>query len=284
VNYETAPGSLAERLRELGIKSGVGAPVVVDGQLWGALILSSEDDPLPQETEIRLLDFAELVATAISNAANHAALLASRARIVAAGDEARRRIERNLHDGTQQRLIALGLDLQRLRATLAADQEAQHLGLEQVERDLESVLEDVREVSRGLHPALLSRSGLAPALRELARRSPIPVEIEIDLPERPPPSIETAIYYVIAEGLTNATRHSQGTSVVVTVNARNEAGKPSLHASIADDGIGGAEPSEGSGLRGAIDRVDALGGRLGLDSRPNAGTRISVELPLASPR
>jgi signal transduction histidine kinase len=291
-NYDDATGPLAEVLRELGIKSGVGAPVVVDGELWGALILSSDTaEEFPAETEFRLASFAELVATAISNSAHRAELLASRARIVAAGDEARRKIERNLHDGTQQRLIALGLDLQRIRATIPDDQATQHSDLARVEHDLESVLQDVREVSRGLHPALLSRAGLSPALRALARTSPIPVDIEIDLDRRPPAQIETAVYYVAAEALTNAIKHSQANVISITIandsaatvtTSAGESPAPSLlHATIADDGIGGAHLRDGSGLIGAIDRIDALGGRLTLESPADQGTVIAIELPIA---
>jgi signal transduction histidine kinase len=275
-SFEGAPGPIAERMRALGIRSAVGAPVVVDGAVWGALILASDTaDPFAPETEFRVASFAELVATAISNSANRAELLASRARIVAAGDEARRRIERNLHDGTQQRLIALGLDLQRIRATITDDRRDQHSALDQIERDVESILEDVREVSRGLHPALLARGGLSPALRALTRRSPIPVEVHIDLAGRPPAPIETALYYVIAEALTNAIKHSQASAVTITI----EADEVALYATIADDGVGGAQTNEGSGLIGAVDRVDALAGRFRLESQPGQGTTIAIELP-----
>jgi signal transduction histidine kinase len=281
-NFEGVPGTLAQRMRELGIRSAVGAPVIVDGAVWGALILASDTaDPFPPDAEQRAGRFAELVGTAISNSANRAELLASRARIVAAGDEARRRIERNLHDGTQQRLIALGLDLQRVRATIPANQRDQHAALERVGHDLEAALEDVREVSRGLHPALLSRGGLTPALKALTRRSPIPVHMDIDLTERPAAPIETALYYVVAEALTNAIRHSEANDVSITIRGEHQPpANPGLRATISDDGIGGARPREGSGLIGAVDRIEALGGHLTLESHPGAGTVISIALPL----
>jgi GAF domain-containing protein len=293
--WDDLSSEMARLVREHGVRSSVGAPIVVDGQLWGALVAATDrEQALPVGTELRLARFTELIATAISNAATRAELIASRARIVAAGDEARRRIERNLHDGTQQRLIALGLDLQRIRATIPEDQREAHLGFERVASDLESVLDDLRELSRGLHPPLLSRRGLPSSLRALARASPIPVDLDVDLPGRLPASIETAVYYIVSEALTNAIRYSQASSITVNVST-DHAGGPfgvgldgrgrivNLHATIADDGVGGAEPTVGSGLGGLVDRVDALGGRLVLDTPVGRGTRISVELPLEQP-
>jgi signal transduction histidine kinase len=227
---------------------------------------------------VNLASFTELVATAIANSSARSELIASRARIVSAGDEARRRIERNLHDGTQQRLIALGLDLQHVRGTMRADPSATS-DLERMERDLGSILEDLRELSRGLHPPLLSRAGLDLSLRELARRSPIPVQLDLELSERPPTAVETAVYYVVSEALTNAIRHSHASAITVTIT-RDRA---TLHAAVADDGVGGAEPGGGSGLVGLADRVNALGGRFAFDSPAGHGTRIAVELPLEPP-
>jgi signal transduction histidine kinase len=236
---------------------------------------TSGDEPLPPDAEKQLAAFTELVATAISNATARAELVASRARIVAAGDEARRRIERNLHDGTQQRLIALGLDLQRARAAIPDDQFETQSALAGAEQDLEAILGDLRELSHGLHPPLLSRLGLGPSLQALARRSPIPVRLELDLPERPAASVETAAYYVVSEALTNAIKYSHASEIAVTITCGEK-----LEASIADDGVGDADPGNGSGLTGLVDRVDALGGRFELDSPPQGGTRISIELPL----
>jgi signal transduction histidine kinase len=230
---------------------------------------------LPPDAEQRLEKFTELVTTAIANATNRDELLASRARIVAAGDEARRRIERNLHDGTQQRLLALGLDLQRARLEIPEDQDDTRVALESAEQDLGSILEDLRELSHGLHPPLLSRLGLGPSLQALARRSPIPVRLQIELLDRLDPSLETAMYYVVSEALTNAIKHSHASEITVTISQGE-----GLNASIVDDGVGGADPSDGSGLTGLFDRVDALGGRFSCDSPAEVGTRISVELPL----
>jgi GAF domain-containing protein len=290
--WEEATSDMATLVRERGIRSSLGAPIVVDGQLWGALVAATDShEAMPAGTELRLARFTDLIATAISNAATRAELIASRARIVAAGDDARRRIERNLHDGTQQRLIALGLDLQRIREGVPDEARA---GMDRMANDLESILADVRELSRGLHPPLLARGGLRPSLRALARRSPIPVEIDVELRERPPAAIETAVYYLVAEALTNAIKHSRA-SVISTTITTDHAGGPfgvrldgrgvltNLYVTIADDGVGGAEPSAGSGLMGLVDRVDALGGRFSLESPPGNGTRISVVLPLEAP-
>jgi signal transduction histidine kinase len=279
-NYEVIEGTIASSVRSAGVVSSVGVPITVDGAVWGAIVVSTMSEPLPAGMEIQLRDFTDLIGTAISNAATRAQLVASRARLVEAGDEARRRVERNLHDGTQQRLIALGLDLQQIRALIPPIHDAAHSGFERVEHDLESVLEEVRELSRGLHPALLLRGGLSPALRALARRSPIKVNLKINVPERPASSIESATYYIVSEALTNAIKHSRASTISITIATDRSRAK--LRAEIADDGVGGAEPSEGSGLMGAIDRVDALGGRLTIDSRGGNGTTISFELPLVA--
>jgi GAF domain-containing protein len=295
-SWADATSELARLVRDRGIRSSVGAPVVVEGQLWGALVAATDrEETLPAGTEVRLARFTELIATAVSTATARSDLMASRARIVAAGDEARRRIERNLHDGTQQRLIAIGLDLQRIRAAVPGDERETREGLERAGEDLESVLEDVRELSRGLRPPMLSRRGLRSALAGLARRSPVPVELEIDLDERPPEPIETAVYYVVAEALANAIRHSNASTISVTIGT-DHAGGPfaigldgnrasvNLHATIADDGGGGAEQIPGSGLMGLADRIDVLGGRFALESPVGRGTTVTVVLPLAPPR
>lgn len=223
-----------------------------------------------------MASFAELIATAVSNATTRSELIASRARIVTAGDEARRRIERNLHDGMQQRLVALGLDMQAVAASMPEDEARS--GLERIGREIEAVLEDVRELSRGLHPALLSQAGLEPSLRALARKSPIPVTLAVSVTERPSESIEIAVYYVISEALANAAKHANASEISVELATSADG----IRARIEDDGIGGAEASGGSGLIGLIDRVEALGGRFAFDSPPGHGTTISVELPLTA--
>jgi signal transduction histidine kinase len=271
-------GALAETARQLEVVSQIGAPVVVEGSVWGALMLLGREE-LPAGMEQRLERFTELVTTAISNAAARSALIESRARIVAAGDEARRRIERNLHDGTQQRLIALGLDIAAVRASVPEGERDLDANLERLEGEVDDVLGEVRELSRGLHPGLLVRQGLGPSLRALARRTPLPVSLEVDLPDRPPEPVETATYFVVSEALTNAVKYAQASYLTVSISV----GESHLHATIADDGVGGAElgAGVGSGLIGLLDRVSALGGRFELASPRGGGTTISIELPLA---
>jgi PAS domain S-box-containing protein len=278
-DYTSMPGPLGDALREDLMVSTLGVPIVVEGSIWGFMIAAAKPGrPIPTDTEERLARFTELVATAVSNATTRSELIASRARIVAAGDEARRRIERNLHDGTQQRLVALGLDVETLRDSIPADQQDARSSLERIRQELEAVLEDVRELSHGLHPALLSQAGLGPSLRALARRSPIPVKLDVSVSERPSESIETAVYYVISETLANAAKHACASEVSVVLTTSGS----KIRAVIEDDGRGGAEVSAGSGLVGLIDRIEALGGRLALDSPPGRGTRISIEMPLTA--
>lgn len=272
------PGPLGAAGREV-IVSTVGVPIVVDGSIWGFMVaVAKPGQPIPTDTEARLARFTELVATAVSNATTRSKLIASRARIVAAGDEARRRIERDLHDGTQQRLVALGLDVQTVRESISPDLQDAQSGLERIGNELEAVLEDVRELSHGLHPGLLSQAGLGPSLRTLARRSPIPVSLDVSVSERPSESTETAVYYVISEALANAVKYARASEVSVVVTTSGG----EIRAIIEDDGRGGAEVGAGSGLVGLIDRIEALGGRFALDSPPGHGTRISIEMPLTA--
>jgi PAS domain S-box-containing protein len=276
-SYQHADGELAMVIRQRGIRSEVGAPVIIEGKLWGALIAGTDgDDALPAGAEQRVASFAALIATSVSNATARSELIASRARIVTAGDEARRQLERNLHDGTQQRLVALGLELQAVRASLPAGLQEVHSDLERIEAETDTILEDVRELSRGLHPALLSQGGLGPAVKALARKSPIKVDLDVRIDARPSESIETAAYYVISEALTNAAKHSLASRITVEVTTDSAV----LQVTIQDDGVGGAESSSGSGLIGLVDRVEALGGRLALESPARGGTKISIELPL----
>jgi PAS domain S-box-containing protein len=277
-DYRDAAGELAELIRRRGIRSEVGAPVIVEGRIWGALIVGTDHvEGLPAGTELRVARFAELIGTAVANATARSELIESRARIVTASDKARRRIERNLHDGTQQRLIALGLDLQGAAAKVPGELKQLRAELGDVGAGIEAVLEEVRELSRGLHPALLSQGGLRPSLRALARKSPIPVDLDVRVDRRPPEPIEVAVYYVVSETLTNAAKHARASRITVTV----ETDGGLLRATIDDDGVGGAEASAGSGLVGLIDRVEALGGRFTLESPLGHGTNVAIELPLA---
>ncbi len=276
--YHGLDGTVAETAQKAGFESVAGAPILVDGRVWGAIVVVSSSDALPDGSEVRVAEYTELVATAISNATTHAELLASRARIVAAGDEGRKRVERDLHDGIQQRLIALALEVQALRTLDSSEGKPERQGLERLEQDLEAVLEEVRNISQGLHPALLARRGLRPPLQALARRSPIPVELHVSGPRAPEP-IEVATYYVVSEALTNAIKHSRASVVTIEI----ESTETTLRAVIEDDGIGGAVVGGGTGLTGLIDRTEALGGTLELASGTAGGTRIAIELPSRLP-
>jgi len=274
-------GPIAEAAREVGLRAGVGVPVRVEGRLWGLTVVESRAGPLPAGTEERLAGFTELAGTAIANAEAQAALIASRARIVATADATRRRIERNLHDGAQQRLVSLALDLRAAQATAppAAGEHVQQL--DEVAAGLDGVLEDLREIARGLHPAILADGGLKAALMTLARRSAVPVRIDILLDRRLPDPVEVAAYYAVSEALTNAAKHAHATAAQVEVAEHDGV----LHVRVCDNGRGGADFRHGTGLVGLRDRVEALGGHLRLHSPPGAGTTLQITLPLlASPR
>jgi signal transduction histidine kinase len=277
ISYENAPGSVAARMRDLGLRTAVGAPIVVDGRLWGAATVGwSRPEPLPPDTEARVGDFADLVATAIANTEAHAQLTASRARIVAAADDARRRIERDLHDGAQQRLVSLGLQLRAAEASVLPQQQALLEQISDVVSGLAGVSKDLQEISRGIHPAILSKGGLGPALKALARRSAVPVQLDLAVDPGLPQSAEVAAYYVVAEALTNTAKHARAS----VVNVRVEAEDANLHLCIRDDGIGGADSRKGSGLIGLIDRVEALGGRMDVSSPRGSGTSLLVKIPI----
>jgi signal transduction histidine kinase len=231
---------------------------------------------MPPGTEARMADFADLVATAIANAATRDELIASRARIVAAADDARRRLERDLHDGAQQRLVSLGLKLRLAEAWVPPEQNELRKELSGIASGLNEVSKDLQEISRGIHPAIQSRGGLGPALKTLARRSAVPVSVELAIGRRLPDPAEVAVYYVVAEALTNAAKHARASRVSVSVNAHDD----KLDLSIADDGIGGADSGKGSGLIGLKDRVEVLGGQMQISSPPGTGTSLHVTIPL----
>jgi signal transduction histidine kinase len=274
--WKEASGSVPERLRRMHIRSVAASPILVEGRLWGALSVATTHAPLPPDTEQRMANFTELMATAMANAESRAELTASRVRIVAAADDTRRRIERDLHDGIQQRLVTLGLDLQAAQSTAAATDAELGRRLERVADGLGDALSELQELSRGIHPAILSEGGLGPALRALARRSAVPVELDVDLDTtRLPASIEVAAYYVVSEALTNAAKHARAS--VVNVDAR--AGDGRLHLVVRDDGAGGATVAHGSGLIGLSDRVQALGGTISVRSPAGEGTTLEIDLP-----
>jgi signal transduction histidine kinase len=270
-------GAIAREARALGIRSSVGCPIVVAGQLWGVIAASTKrEEPFPPDTEAQIARFTELVATAVENAESRAELAASRARVVAAADETRRRLERDLHDGAQQRLVSLALRLRAAATTVPPDLREVHQELAGVGSELDETLGDLRELSRGIHPAILSEGGLGPALRTLARRSPVPVELQVELEGRLPERVEVTTYYVVSEALTNVAKHANASAV--EVDAGRDDGLVRL--AIRDDGVGGANPARGSGLIGLKDRVEGSGGTLRVDSRPGQGTSLLVELPV----
>jgi signal transduction histidine kinase len=276
MDWAAAGGPVAATARRVGVVSTVVSPIVVEGCLWGAMSLSSPEQLLPSGSEERLEKFTELVATAIANAEYRDELAASRRRIVAASDEARRRIERDLHDGIQQRLVTLGLELRLAESSMPRELEGTRKTLARFAQELNLSLDELQEISRGIHPAILADGGLGPALRTLARRSAVPVELRGEIEHRLPEPIEVAAYYIVSEALTNATKHANASLVDIEASTH----EVSLRLSIRDDGIGGADPARGSGLVGLSDRVEALGGSIRVHSRPGAGTQIIVELPL----
>ena len=278
--WSSRSGWWATALRQLGIRSMVASPITVEGRLWGVVNALLTRGPFPPGTADRMADFTELVATAIGNAESRAELAASRARIVAAADQTRRRIERDLHDGTQQRLVSLGLGLQVARSLVPAGLTELQAEIGRIADGLGGAVEDLREIARGIHPAALSEGGLQPALRTLARRAAIPVELDLAAIGRLPEPVEVAAYYVVSEALTNATKHARATAVRVAVEERHDV----LRLSIRDDGAGGADPARGSGLIGLRDRAEALGGSLDISSPPGQGTQIAVRLPLTGTR
>jgi signal transduction histidine kinase len=275
-DYNHVSCAYGDAVRRVGVRSGVATPIVVEGQLWGGIGIGTRRGHFPADTEQRMAGFTELIGTAIANADSRAQLTASRARIVAAADEARRRIERDLHDGTQQRLVSLSLELRLAHATEPADPPQLQKQIGRVADELDGAIEELREISRGIHPAILSEGGLGPALRTLARRAAIPVELDIRTETRAADPIEVAAYYVVSEALTNTTKHARASYAHVAAEERDGL----LHLSIFDDGAGGADPACGSGLIGLRDRVQTLGGSIEVISRPGKGTAIVVELPL----
>jgi GAF domain-containing protein len=274
---DTSPYAFA--WRSAGLRSTVGAPISVEGRLWGVVVAASmSDEPLPADTEARLSGFTELVATAIANAEANAELKASRARIVATADQTRRRIERDLHDGAQQRLVTLALQVRAAQAKVPAQLDKLTADLDHVAAGLASTLDELREFARGIHPAILANGGLAPALNTLVRRSSVRVTLDMRLRARPPEHVEVTAYYVISEALVNAAKHAKASMVHVLVDLADGV----LRLDVRDDGVGGADPARGSGLIGLRDRVEATGGTFRLKSRHGEGTHLLIELPVSA--
>ena len=275
VDYSRRRGAFAAKARELGLYSVAGAPIIVDGAVWGLVTIASTDGPLPDRTEDRLAEFTELLGTAIANTESRTELSASRARIVAAADETRRRLERDLHDGIQQRLVSLALKAgtMAMMTPQPADEIQGELSL--LADGLGTAVDELREVSHGIHPAILSEAGLGPALEALARRSAVPVELDLNLGPRLGEHVEVAGYYIASEAITNVVKHARASFIDMRADRCDGA----LTLSISDDGIGGADPSRGSGIIGLKDRVEALGGTISVLSPPGRGTALHVQLP-----
>jgi signal transduction histidine kinase len=260
-----------------GLLSAVGVPIHVHGTLWGLIAIGSASEPLAPDTEERLATFTGLTAIAVATAQCRAEVTASRARIVAASDESRRRIERDLHDGAQQQLVSLSMRLAMLAASPTASPRIR-TDLHEVSELLLGVMDELRGIACGIFPAVLSQGGLAPALRTLARRSAVPAEIRVDIDSRLPTSIEAAAYYLVSEMLTNTAKHACASGVDVRASVVDQM----LHVSVTDDGIGGADAAKGSGLVGIHDRVEAVGGQLRIHSPAGGGTHVHCEMPIAT--
>jgi signal transduction histidine kinase len=276
-DYQHATGTLGASMRRFGYRAAVAAPVSVAGRVWGALAAATTSDaPLPENLEQRLCDFAELIAQALANADAYEQLAASRARLVEVGDAERRRLERNLHDGAQQRLVALALKLHMLSDRLETDPATGRELLAAARDDLAQGLDELRELARGIHPVILTERGLGPALDALLSRALVDVEIEALPEERLAPAVEAAAYYVVTEAITNVTKYAHASRATVAIRT----GADTATVTVTDDGAGGADPARGSGLSGLAARVEALGGRLTVDSPPGRGTRIEADIPL----
>ena len=274
-SYDDAPGALAAYLRAVGVRAEVGAPVFVNGAVWGALIAGCDHlAELHEGAEERVTSFAELIALAVANGEARAELLASRARLVTARDSARRRLARDIHDGAQQRLLSGILNLTLAEDSLAGGPDEARKFLREAQDHVQRGLEELRDLAAGVYPAILTNRGLRAAAESLARRSSLDVEVEIPN-ARFSPDHETAAYFLISEALTNAIKHARASRAWIRVVFD----RGIAHITVADDGVGGADPG-GQGVQGMRDRVEALGGILELKSPPGAGTTIDATLPV----
>lgn len=276
-DYQRATSGIGVWARTRGIRSGTGSPVVVEGRLWGVMIaFSATGEPQPEGVEARMIEYTELVGTAIANAESRAKLTAARARLVAASDETRRRIERDLHDGAQQRLVSLGLELRAAEAAVPEGHEVIRERIARTATGLSGVLEDLQDISRGLHPAILSKGGLQPAIKALARRAAAPVELDLHAERRLDERLEVAVYYIVAEAVTNAIKHADASVVRIRLHVEDVG----IRLWVEDDGVGGAAVGGGSGLIGLKDRVEALGGLIEVKSPSGKGTSLHVRIPI----
>jgi signal transduction histidine kinase len=277
-SYEGLAGPVIDLVDSLGAgpRSTVGAPILAEGRVWGAIVAArTTSQEFAEDAESRLVEFADLVATAVSNALTLEELRASRARLVAAADAERRRIERDLHDGTPQQLVWIGYHLRIDRDTLGRAPVAVVTALDEVIEGLAHAADDLRALARGIHPALLTEGGLEPALTMVAKRCPTAVNVEIASDERFPEAVEIAAYFLVSEALTNIGRHARAAHANLIVR-RNDG---TLIVEVTDDGLGGADRGSGSGLRGLEDRISVLGGSLTVESPPGRGKAMRAEIP-----
>jgi signal transduction histidine kinase len=275
-DYASATGSIAEYVRGLGVRSAVGAPIVIEGRLWGSMVAASGRAPsLPTTTEARMGEFTELVATAISNIEARSDLAASRARIVAAADDERRRVVRDLHDGAQQRLVHTVITLKLARQALEQGSERARVLLDEAIDHAQRATAEVRELAHGILPSALTHGGLRAGVDALSSRMPVPVASEVSV-ERLPSAVEATAYFVVAEALTNVAKHARAEHAEVRARVEHDV----LRVQVRDDGVGGARP-EGSGLVGLADRLAALDGRLEIEMPAEGGTLVAATIPLA---
>jgi signal transduction histidine kinase len=276
-NYASMPGPLGSAVRRDRMVATVGVPIVVEGGTWGFIVGAARPGmPIPPNIEWRLARFTDLVATAIANADSREELAASRARIIAAADEARRRIERDLHDGAQQRLVTLAVSLRSLEARIPAEFDSLKFDITRVAEGLTTAVDELRELSRGIHPSILTEGGLSPALKALGRRSAVRVKVDVGFEHRLPAHVEVAAYYGVSEALTNAAKHANASHVEVVLRLKDDM----LMLSIRDDGVGGADAHRGSGLTGLTDRIEAFGGKVQIESPRGSGTIIDLQIPI----
>jgi PAS domain S-box-containing protein len=277
VDYADLSSETLQEFLDLGYRGEVGVPITVAGATWGALVVVlQEDEMIPPATEHRLRAFAELVGLAVASADARNEVSASRRRIVEASDTERKRLERNLHDGAQQRLVAFALGLRVAQSKLRKSPDEAERLLGQLAEELSAAIVELRELAQGIHPAVLTERGLEAAVEVLAARAPLSVELDIDLPERLPEPVETAAYYTVSESLANVAKHARAQTARVTIAWSDDV----LVVEVADDGAGGADVEHGTGLRGLGDRVEALGGQLWVESSRGNGTLVRGELPV----
>jgi signal transduction histidine kinase len=274
-NYADATGPFADHIREQGIRSVVGTPIIVEGRLWGMVVAgSSQELPLPPDTEARLASFTELVATAISNTEARTELAASRARIAAAADEERRRVVRDLHDGAQQRLVHTIFTLKLAHDALQNHDEDLPALLTEALDNAEQATAELRELAHGILPGVLTHGGLRAGVHALASRMPVPVENSVSV-GRLPDAVEATAYFVVAEALTNVAKHARAERATVTVRVEDG----TLRVQVRDDGVAGARP-DGTGLVGLADRLAVLDGELRVESPADGGTLVAAAIPL----